>query len=333
MSYLAFFVLAAAIVFLSVKLSEYVDLLDKSTKVSGAFIGGVLLAAVTSLPELFTSLSAVLFIGENNLVTGNILGSNLFNLAALGACCAIIFRGFHNAKVVIHHVVTLLCCISVYALIAVAVFVKNVPYIGFVNIVSPFIFAIYVICLLITPKTEESGEHTEIALSVKQLTVRFIIAALLLIGVSICITYVTDDIADKLDLGKTFAGALLLGLTTSLPELVSTVSLCKRGNFNASVGNILGSNIFNFFILFLADLLSFRPGNTSIYPHFTGGSAGFQSMLLLVLGAAASVFAAIMLLIKNRAPAKKMLGHVSSVSCGTIMVSAYLLFLILSTAL
>ena len=85
MSSLAFFVLAAAIVFLSVKLSEYVDLLDKSTKVSGAFIGGVLLAAVTSLPELFTSLSAVLFIGENNLVTGNILGSNLFNLAALGA--------------------------------------------------------------------------------------------------------------------------------------------------------------------------------------------------------------------------------------------------------
>ena len=63
MSYLAFFVLAAAILFLSVKLSEYVDLLDKSTKVSGAFIGGVLLAAVTSLPELFTSISAVLFIG------------------------------------------------------------------------------------------------------------------------------------------------------------------------------------------------------------------------------------------------------------------------------
>ena len=111
MSYLAFFVLAAAIVFLSVKLSEYVDLLDKSTKVSGAFIGGVLLAAVTSLPELFTSLSAVLFIGENNLVTGNILGSNLFNLAALGACCAIMFRGFHKAKVGKHHVVTLLCCI------------------------------------------------------------------------------------------------------------------------------------------------------------------------------------------------------------------------------
>ena len=80
-------------VFLSVKLSKYVDLLDKTTKVSGAFIGGVLLAAVTSLPELFTSISAVVFLRENNLVTGNILGSNLFNLGALGICLAVMFRG------------------------------------------------------------------------------------------------------------------------------------------------------------------------------------------------------------------------------------------------
>ena len=50
MFYAAFLVLAVAVVFLSIKLSKYVDMLDKTTKVSGAFIGGVLLAAVTSLP-------------------------------------------------------------------------------------------------------------------------------------------------------------------------------------------------------------------------------------------------------------------------------------------
>ena len=60
MLYLEYIVLAALGVFLSVRLSYYVDCLDKKTNLSGAFIGGVMLAAVTSLPELFTSLTAVL---------------------------------------------------------------------------------------------------------------------------------------------------------------------------------------------------------------------------------------------------------------------------------
>ena len=72
-----YLVLAAAICFLSKKLADYVDALDKKTKVSGAFIGAVLLAAVTSLPELFTSISATILLPDSaNLVVGNILGSN-----------------------------------------------------------------------------------------------------------------------------------------------------------------------------------------------------------------------------------------------------------------
>ena len=79
MIYLAYLLLAALTVFLSVKLSYYVDCLDQKTNLSGAFIGGVLLAAVTSLPELFTSLTAVLALDQPNLVQGNVLGSNVFN--------------------------------------------------------------------------------------------------------------------------------------------------------------------------------------------------------------------------------------------------------------
>ena len=187
--------------------------------------------------------------------------------------------------------------------------------------------------IILTPKTEDADDEAKSDITLKQLIVRFIICAILLIGASICLTYVVNSVSDKLNLGKTFAGALLLGLVTSLPELVSTVSLCRRGNFNASIGNILGSNIFNFFILFLADLLSFTKGNTNIYPYFKDGAAGMQSMLLLVLGAAASVFALIMIAVKSQAPQKKLLGHVTTISSGTIMTAAYILFLALSTTL
>ena len=55
MIYALYVVLLVAVVYLSMKLGDFVDLLDKKTNISGAFIGEVMLAAVTSLPELFTS--------------------------------------------------------------------------------------------------------------------------------------------------------------------------------------------------------------------------------------------------------------------------------------
>ena len=49
MIYLAYLIVAAGVVWFSVKASDYVDLLDKKTSLSGAFIGGIMLSAVTSL--------------------------------------------------------------------------------------------------------------------------------------------------------------------------------------------------------------------------------------------------------------------------------------------
>ena len=332
MIYVAFIALAALVVFLSIKLSDYVDLLDKTTNISGAFIGSILLAAVTSLPELFTSFSSVVLLRENELVIGNILGSNVFNFAALGITTAFCFRGFGKAKLNKSHIVTLLGTLVMYALVCIGIFVKDVPMLGFVNIVSPFIFAVYVFIVIFTPRTEEPTEKIEAKLTKKQIILRFALAAVLLVGASVAITYVSDIVADKMNLGKTFAGALLLGLVTSLPELVSTITLCRRGNFNAAMGNISGSCTFNFLILFIADLLSFKSGSTVIFPYFTSGTEGFQSMLLAVLGIASTAFVIIMTLTKIYGK-RKIFGHVVTISASTLSVSAYILFLILSTVM
>ena len=66
-------------VFLSIKLSYYADSLSKTSGVSRALIGGIVLAGVTSLPELVTCFSAI-FVGNPLLAMGDVLGSNLFNL-------------------------------------------------------------------------------------------------------------------------------------------------------------------------------------------------------------------------------------------------------------
>ena len=83
MIYVLYLVVAALVTFMSIKASEYVDMLDKTTSLSGAFLGGILLSAVTSLPELFTSISSTLMLDQPGLCIGNILGSNLFNYAML----------------------------------------------------------------------------------------------------------------------------------------------------------------------------------------------------------------------------------------------------------
>ncbi|MGL5313577.1 MAG: sodium:calcium antiporter, partial [Peptostreptococcaceae bacterium] len=80
MIYLSYAIVATIVVFLSIKAAKYVDLIDKTTSLSGAFIGGILLSAVTSLPELLTTISATAWLDSPGLSVGNILGSNLFNL-------------------------------------------------------------------------------------------------------------------------------------------------------------------------------------------------------------------------------------------------------------
>ena len=91
MIFLIYAIIAAGVTFLSVKAADYVDLIDKKTSLSGAFIGGIMLSAVTSLPELFTSLSSTLLLDEPGLCIGNILGSNIMNvLVILGLASAIV---------------------------------------------------------------------------------------------------------------------------------------------------------------------------------------------------------------------------------------------------
>ena len=103
MIFVIYALVAAAVTMLSIKAADYVELIDKKTSLSGAFIGGILLSAVTSLPELFTSLSSTLLLDEPGLCIGNILGSNLFNLTALAVMIVCFSRTFARADIAHSH--------------------------------------------------------------------------------------------------------------------------------------------------------------------------------------------------------------------------------------
>lgn len=331
----SYIVVAALVVFFSIKLSDYVDLLDKKTNVSGAFLGGVLLAAVTSLPELFTSITAVLLPPnhDNHLVLGNILGSDIFNIMLFAIIYLIFFRKLVKSKVNKIHTITMLVIGGLYALTAIGSFVfdMNGWLLLWFNPVSILITALYVFNVIKTPKEEEAEDKTtDSKLTVKQIIFLFITFSILLIGASIGLTYIVEWISSLFTLGSTFAGALFLGVATSLPELTATVSLCKKGNFNAAYGDIVGSCTFNFIILALADAFSFLVKDE--FGHYQGAYHLDQSaFLLLVCGALSIIISFVCIYIHSKGKLKDTPKYRVIYTCSALLlIASYLAFLILS---
>jgi len=115
--------------------------------------------------------------------------------------------------------------------------------------------------------------------------------ALGLVGMSIVVTYFADQLQEKLNLGASLAGALFLGVTTSLPELTSSITLVRRRNFNAMVGNVVGSNMFNFTIFSIADFIA---GKTYVYQHSDA------SMMMIYFGVLSTVLVSVSILLQNK---------------------------------
>lgn len=82
MVWLVFSLSAAAIVYTATQLARYGDVLAIRTRLGGMFIGLLLLAGATSLPEVLTSISSIR-LNAPNLAAGNLLGSNAFNMLLL----------------------------------------------------------------------------------------------------------------------------------------------------------------------------------------------------------------------------------------------------------
>ena len=252
-----------AMVVLSMMLGNLVDMLDKKTKISGAFIGGVLLAAVTSLPELFTAFSSIFLVHNASFVVGDILGSIIFDLVVLAVETLIWVKHFHEAKFQRWHVFNGIFCLAMYGCAAYAFFAPAnwQLMLGDINIVSIIIFALYVITLFIQPKTsEEEEEEKEVpSWSLTKIWVLFAISSVLLIGTSIALTYLTAAIQNEIPaLSGSVAGALLLGIGTSIPEIISTAQLFRKKNYDAGFGNMIGSCTFDFAILAVADFASWH---------------------------------------------------------------------------
>lgn len=271
--------LVGIVIFSASKASDYVDELDRKTNIGGALLGGILLAGITSLPELITTISSTAIVGKPGLAFGNIFGSNLFNLVIIAAADLYFWRKHFLNKIDTKEnsrtniIITLLyIAILIPLMLDILIFPDGELFFittGQLSLISVIILLIY--SLNIRRLLDEGGSSDEKeedkpltkAEAKKKESIK---GDLIMLGVwsvalvlsSVLITYVTGLITEILNLNESFAGALFLGIATSLPELTAVYTLIKRDNYDAAVSNIIGSNIFNLVILSFVDLIIFE---------------------------------------------------------------------------
>lgn len=273
MELVLFLFLAGLTVFLSFKLSYYADLLNKTTNISGVFIGGILLAGITSLPEFVTCLSSI-FLNNPYLAIGDILGSNFFNIAMMCLFDILFIKTmFYNYTKNKYYIIYLLLIINYFIMY---LFMGGIFNLELFNIGIPS-FIIIISYIIYLKKAQEKDSKKEIIKTKEHVLLKFLIVGILMIIVSIFLTLIVNLIADKNpNVASSFIGAILLGITTSMPEVITFIALIKMKSFDLALSDIIGSNLFNLLILAIGDIFL---KNKEIY-YFVDK----ESMFLLVFG-------------------------------------------------
>lgn len=257
--WLQFIISAAVVVFAANKLAEYGDVIAVRTKLGGVFVGTILLAGATSLPELIASISAFRE-GFPNLAAGNFFGSNMVNVVLIALVDLINFQVPLLRRVAVNHALTA-ALTTVLMLVAVIAILGHVDMaIGWVGVDSLLLIILYFggVWLIqregkaqvATPITVEPGPEFP---SLRRGLIGFGITAVVLVLVVPFLVSASSGIAAITGLGTGFIGTALLSIVTSLPELIAALAAMRMNAFDMAVGNLFGSSVFNMLALGLAD--------------------------------------------------------------------------------
>ena len=270
--WLKFIVAALIIIFSGIKLCHYGDLIAQKTGLTRAWIGIILIAAITSLPELVTSMSAALMVKAPDLALGDLLGSNAFNLMALGFLFIIYHQRRPTSKIVGGAICSLFGVILV-GLVGGGILSHSPFSFGWFGLDSLLILIIYLLGMRLvygyehrneSPKSPEgqaygAGKVQGPKLNHEGIYLGFIVAALFIVGAGIWLANLGKEIAEVTSWGESFVGSLFLAVTTSLPEVVVAGTALKIGALDMAIGALLGSNMFNLAIIPLTDIF-YRSG-------------------------------------------------------------------------
>ena len=263
--WLGFLVCTALIVYSGARLSRYGDIIAEKTGIGKVWIGVVLMASVTSLPELVTGISSVTYAGVPDIAVGDVLGSCVFNMLII----ALLDAGYRimpiSAKAHQGNILSAGFGILLLSAAGASLFLgKNISPLGWIGPYSLFFIIIYFIAIrlvyfyekrqIAAVMKEKAAELQYENISLKTAVFHYSLNAVIVIIAATFLPKIGEGIAENSGFGQTFVGNILIALSTSLPELVVSVSAVKMDAVDLAIGNLFGSNIFNILILAVDDI-------------------------------------------------------------------------------
>ncbi|MBX3622775.1 MAG: sodium:calcium antiporter [Rhizobacter sp.] len=272
--WLQFALCAAAIGVAGLHLSRCGDAIAAHTGLSRNWIGLVLLATVTSLPELVTGLSSVTVAAAPDIAAGDALGSCVFNLAILALVDVFYRRGAIYAVASANHAMSAGLGVVLLAGVGLALVLTqqgSLPALGHVSLASVLIIAVYLMgmrALYLTEQRQPVNVITQTAptMALKRALMGYGVASAVIVGMGIWLPLIGVELARLMGWSNSFVGTLFVALATSVPELATTWGAVRIGAIDMAFGNLLGSNLFDVLILALDDL-AYLPG--PIYRHLS----------------------------------------------------------------
>lgn len=257
---------AAAILVAGSRLARYGDAIAFHTGLGGNWVGMVLIATVTSLPELMTSISAVTLADVPDIAVGNVLGACVLNLAML-----VVLDVLHR-QASIYSVASqghVLGAAFGIVMLGVAAFgMLSAPQldarVGHVGAPTLLLLALYAVAIRSIYHYERgaraaaAAEEKPPALTLRQAAWRYAVAAVVVVAAALRLPFAAGGLADAMGWSDSFVGTLLVAMATTLPELTVTVAAVRIGALDMAIGNLLGSNLFNLALLGIDDLLYVR---------------------------------------------------------------------------
>jgi cation:H+ antiporter len=246
-------------------LSRNSDIIAEKTGLSRGWIGLILLATVTSLPELVTGISAVTMAGALDIAVGDALGACVFNLAILIVIDLMqrdgsLFRQARQGHILSAGFGTVLMG---FAGISILLGQQGVGWrIGHVGVSTPIIVILYFVAARTVFRYERRERESfaeKVAeqypgITLRAAMTRYLSAAVVVVLAGAWLPFVGDALATSMNWRHSFVGTLLVAGITTLPELVVAIAAVRMGALDMAIASLLGSNLFDILILAIDDL-------------------------------------------------------------------------------
>jgi cation:H+ antiporter len=244
------------------------DMIAQRTGLSRSWIGLLLLATATSLPELFTGVSAVTVANAPDIAVGDALGSCIFNLAILVVLDASSRDGSVFDRMDQGHVLTAGFGVILIGFAGASLLLGPngfAPNLFHVDLFTPILIALYLVAMRAAFDYEarrpapDAASDPEPKTGIGKAIAGYLGAAAVVAGAGLWLPFVGLDISDAMGWRTTFVGTLFVAAATSTPEMIVTLAALRLGALDMGIASLLGSNLFNMVVLAVDDI-AYRPG-------------------------------------------------------------------------